>query len=82
MSWVDSGMRRWHDEAMLTLSDIEQAIEALPADEFRVLTRWMRERAADAWDAEIERDAKSGKLDALIAEADVAIDAGRVAEMP
>ena len=75
-------MSRWQHPAMLTLTDIEQAIESLPKEDFRALTRWLRERAADEWDAEIERDAKAGRLDDLIAEADAAIDARRIVAMP
>ncbi|MBV9658592.1 MAG: hypothetical protein JO295_10820 [Verrucomicrobia bacterium] len=67
---------------MQTLVEIERAIEQLPSEEVQKLALWLRERAADAWDAEIERDARGGRLDALIAEADEAIACGRVAEMP
>ena len=64
------------------LSDVQQAIERLPAKDVRKLILWLRERAAEAWDDEIERDAAAGLLDSLVAEADAAIDARRVAEMP
>jgi hypothetical protein len=64
------------------LSDVQQAIEQLPAKDVRKLILWFRARAAEAWDNEIERDASSGLLDSLVAEADAAIDARRVAEMP
>jgi len=67
---------------MQTLTEIEHAIAALPAPEFRELTRWVRERAAAAWDAEIERDAQAGRLDALVMETDAAIDAGRIVRLP
>lgn len=64
------------------LSDVQQAIERLPAKDLRKLILWLRERAAEAWDSEIERDASAGLLDSLVAKADAAIDARRVAEMP
>lgn len=64
------------------LNDVQQAIEQLPAKDLRTLILWLRERAADAWDTEIERAAAAGLLDSLVAEADAAIDARRVAEMP
>jgi translation elongation factor EF-Ts len=64
------------------LSDVQQAIEHLPAKDVRKLILWLRARAAEAWDNQIERDASSGLLDSLVAEADAAIDARRVAKMP
>jgi hypothetical protein len=63
------------------LGDVQQAIEQLPAKDVRKLILWLRARAAEAWDNAIERDASSGLLDSLVAEADAAIDARRVAEM-
>lgn len=50
---------------VITLIEIEQAIEKLPSSELRQLHRWIAERAADDWDAEIARDAAAGKFDAL-----------------
>lgn len=50
---------------MSTLIEIEQAIEKLPSSELRQLHRWIAERDADDWDAEIARDAAVGKFDAL-----------------
>jgi hypothetical protein len=64
------------------LSDVQQAIVQLPAKDVRKLILWLRARAAKAWDNEIERDASAGLLDSLVDEADAAIDARRVAEMP
>lgn len=48
-----------------TLAEIEEAIAKLPPAEFRSLLRRLNERDADAWDRQIEEDAKSGKLEAL-----------------
>ncbi len=67
---------------MQTLHEIEGAIEKLHPDDVRKLMRWLGERAADAWDAQIESDAREGRLDSLLAEADAAIAESRVAEMP
>jgi hypothetical protein len=50
---------------MSTLNEIEEAIEKLPPVEFRELMRRLNERDAEAWDREMEDDAKSGRLDAL-----------------
>jgi hypothetical protein len=76
---VSNGVRI---SAVDRLSDVQQAIEQLPAKDVRKLILWLRARAAEPWDSEIERDASAGLLDSLVAEADAAIDARRVAEMP
>ena len=41
------------------------------------LADWFAELQADQWDEQIERDAKAGKLDKVIAEAKTAHNAGR-----
>jgi len=47
------------------LQEIEQAIEGLSRKEFLELIRHLRVRHADAWDRQIEEDAKNGRLDRL-----------------
>lgn len=49
---------------MSTLAEIEEAVGTLPPAEFRELLRRMKERDAEAWDRQIEEDAKNGKLEA------------------
>ena len=44
---------------------IEDEIRALSADELAAFRDWFREYDADAWDREIEADARVGKLDGL-----------------
>lgn len=62
---------------MSTIEEIEKAIGDLPRDEFWKLTDRLIERREAAWDAQIEADAASGRLDDLWAEADKEIEAGR-----
>jgi len=50
---------------MSKIKELEEAIGKLTAAEFAELRDWLLERDADMWDAQIERDAESGKLDAL-----------------
>lgn len=57
--------------------EIERAIEALPETELAVLTEWFARREAEAWDVQIEADAKAGKRDALIAAARASHKAGK-----
>jgi len=48
------------------LEDIKAAIQRLPAQEFHTLASWIADYEQERWDAEIENDLKSGKLDKLI----------------
>ncbi len=61
----------------MTMQEIEQAITELAPDELARLREWFDEYFAQAWDEQIERDAASGRLDKLIAEADEEYNAGQ-----
>ncbi len=63
---------------MTKLEKIEAEIKDLSHDEFKQLGDWFAELQADLWDEQIERDAKAGKLDKMIAEAKEDLDRGRV----
>ena len=67
---------------MSTVTEIQRAILGLREEDFRQLAQWLEERAADRWDSQIKHDANEGRLDALIREADEAIDQGRVVRLP
>lgn len=54
---------------MTTIHAIEQAIKKLPSVELAEFRRWFAQFDEAAWDAQIEADASSGKLDAMAAEA-------------
>ena len=54
---------------MTKIEELEVAINALPKEEYSQLRQWFLERDSEAWDREIEADAKSGKLDFLRREA-------------
>lgn len=62
---------------MSTVPEIQAAIEKLSPAEKIELEKWFAEIQADAWDAQIETDIKSGRLDHLIAQAEADIAAGR-----
>jgi hypothetical protein len=62
---------------MTKLEQIEAAIEKLSTDEIAKLRAWLEDLDARLFDEKIERDAKSGKLDKLIAEARANLKAGR-----
>lgn len=62
---------------MRKIEHIEQQIRELSAKEFSELRAWVIELDWDKWDAQIEDDAKSGKLDKLLAEAHEDFASGR-----
>lgn len=49
---------------------IEEAVQALPPSALAEFRQWFAEFDSAAWDRQIEADAGSGKLDALLAEAE------------
>jgi hypothetical protein len=59
------------------IEDIEKAIEQLSAAELAAFRAWFEEFDERVFDEKIERDAKSGKLDKLMAEARANHEAGR-----
>ena len=60
----------------MTIQEIEQAITELSPDQLARLREWFDEYFAQVWDEQIERDAASGRLDKLIAEANEEYNAG------
>lgn len=50
---------------MTKLEKIEREIEALAPDDLARFRRWFAEYDAAVWDAQIEADARAGRLDAL-----------------
>ncbi len=66
---------------MTKLEEIQSSIEKLSAEEIAKLREWLAELDAQLFDEKIERDAKSGKLDKLAAEARSDLEAGRGEEL-
>jgi len=62
---------------MTKLEDIEKAIARLSAEDLVKLRAWLEDFEGRALDEKIERDAKSGRLDNLAAEALADHRAGR-----
>ena len=54
---------------MSTVTEIEDALRALPVDQARSIADWLQDYLEDQWDKQIERDARAGKLDKLAANA-------------
>ncbi len=53
------------------VNEVVKAVEQLPKDQLKQFREWFQKFDAEAWDEQIEKDAKNGKLDAL---AQAAID--------
>ena len=50
---------------MSRIEDIEQQVEAFSAEELAQFRAWFLEFDWAAWDRQLERDVRAGKLDAL-----------------
>ncbi len=51
---------------MTKVSEIQQAIMALPESDYRELRQWLSELDWEKWDRQIEADSNEAKLDFLI----------------
>jgi hypothetical protein len=56
----------------MKLAEIKSAIESLTERERCELNAWLQAWAPDAWDLQMEADARAGRLDALVREAEEA----------
>ena len=63
---------------MSSVIEIKEAIAQLSQRQQLELARWFEELMEDAWDAQIEQDVQTGRLDHLIAQAESDIASGRV----
>lgn len=63
---------------MTQVQEIEKAIRELPEEEKKSLVLKINDLYWDAWDEQLGRDFASGRLDALIAEAEADIALGNI----
>ena len=54
---------------MSTVTEIKEAVQALPQDQFEEFSSWFDEYEERHWDRQIERDQKSGPLRDLMEKA-------------
>jgi len=66
---------------MSEVEQLEQRIEKLSPEDLAIFRAWFLEFDARLWDAQIEADAKAGKLDGLINEALADYRAGKAREL-
>jgi hypothetical protein len=65
----------------MSIDELEKAVATLPPDKLAKFSAWFEEFRADAWDRQIERDIKAGKLDKFADEALADLKAGRTREL-
>lgn len=66
---------------MSNVDNIEAAVKQLSGPELRRFRSWFAKFDGKNWDAQIERDASAGKLDALAEEAISEYEAGKAKEL-
>ena len=66
---------------MTSVTDIQQAILALPESDYVQLRRWLNELDWRRWDQQIESDSQHGKLDFLTADAEESKKQGTLQEL-
>lgn len=65
----------------MSLVELKKAIQEISAEERAELAQFLAELEADAWDQQIEADAKAGKLTKLEDKARESIKAGKWREL-
>ena len=63
------------------IEKIGREIQCLSPSELAAFRKWFRDFDAEAWDRQIEEDARKGKLDKLADEAVAAHRAGKTKEL-
>ena len=66
---------------MKKLDELEKYVRELSPEELADFRAWFLEYDAAAWDEQIAADSRSGKLDALIREAEANYNAGESSEL-
>lgn len=68
--------------AMITVEEIERAVEELPPSDVARLAAWLAEYDAKVWDKQMEEDSAAGRLDFLFEEARSERKAGKLRDWP
>ncbi len=59
---------------MTKIEKLEHEVQQLDREELAAFREWFRAYDADAWDKQIETDAKAGKLRGFLKEIDASVD--------
>lgn len=65
----------------MTVKEIERGIQKMPRAQLMKFREWFARFDGDAWDRQIERDARAGKLVGMVREAVAAYKAGKAREI-
>ena len=66
---------------MTTVSEIKEAVQALPEDQLEQFSSWFDEYEERRWDQQIERDQKAGPLRDLMDKARADFEAGKCSRL-
>ena len=66
---------------MASIREIENAIQSLPPNELKQFRAWFAEFDAEIWDAQLEKDILSGKLDRISEQAKKSYQNGKLEEL-
>ena len=66
---------------MASIREIENAIQSLPPNELKQFRIWFAEFDAKVWDAQLENDITSGKLDKISEKAKKSYQNGKFEEL-
>ena len=66
---------------MSDITAIQEAVLALPEDDYARFRSWFSELDWEKWDRQIEEDSEQGKLDFLVAEAQEAKEKGTLRKL-
>jgi hypothetical protein len=66
---------------MTTIMEIQEAVRALPEEEFAAFSSWFDQYEEERWDRQIERDQQSGPLRALMEKARADFEAGKCSRL-
>jgi hypothetical protein len=64
------------------VEEIESAIDGLTPEEYRRIAQWFLVRDQERWDAQLDSDSSTGKLDSLFDEAENESADGLLHEWP
>ena len=66
---------------MTSIKEIENAIQSLPPGDLKQLRAWFADFDAKVWDAQIEHDVSTGKLDKIAEQAKRSYQDGKCKEL-
>ncbi|MEP7338723.1 MAG: hypothetical protein ABI977_13385 [Acidobacteriota bacterium] len=65
----------------MSVRELELAVSKLEVEELAKFSQWFEDFRAEIWDKQIARDLESGRLDALLKQADEEIVAGQFSKL-